>query len=577
MKTNLKKMISYYKPYRGMFILDMLFAIIASSVVLVFPLITRYILYNVLDLPYSASISILIKFAIIMIVLIILEFVANYFMGYCGHMIGTYMEHDMRREIFGHYQKLSFTFYDNQKVGQLLSRVTSDLFDICELLHHGPEDLVISIIKLLGSSIILFIINLKLGLITVAFLPIMFVVALYFNKKMKRAFKKNREKIAEINETIEDSLSGIRVVKSFGNENIEEEKFRKGNANFVNSKKRAYKYWAGYNSLLNLLVSLITMAVIFGGAYFIFNNSMTTTDLITFFLYLGNMTDPVKKLINFTESFQNGYAGFERFREIINIKPDIEDSEDAISINNTEGKIEFQNVTFSYDDKKSNILENINLVVEPGEYIALVGPSGAGKTTLLSLIPRFYDVDSGKILLDGIDIRNIKINDLRSQIGLVQQDVYLFAGSIIDNIRYGRPDATDEDVVRASKLANIHDYIMSLPDGYQTEVGQRGVRLSGGQKQRISIARVFLKNPSILILDEATSALDNESEKVIQDSIDKLCIGRTTFVIAHRLTTIHNAKKIIVLTNEGIVESGTHEELMKRNGIYKQFYQLQYK
>lgn len=478
----------------------------------------------------------------------------------------------MRRDIFGHYQKLTFAFYDNQKVGHLLSRITSDLFDISELLHHGPEDLVISIIKISGSFIILLMVNVRLAFTAFAFIPVMILFALYYNGKMKRAFKRNREKIADINSQIEDSLAGIRVVKSFANEKEEMKKFKAGNDNFVAAKKVSYKYMGIYNSGLGAMTTLITVGVLIAGVEMMLTGSVALTDLITFLLYIANFTDPVKKLVSFTEQFQNGYSGFERFLEILSIAPDIADRPDAVSVKEVKGDIEFQDVSFQYEDQTEKVLNHINLKVKAGEYMALVGPSGVGKTTLCSLIPRFYEVSQGAIRIDGLDIRDMKLDELRNYVGIVQQDVYLFAGTIMDNIRYGKPEATDEEVVRAAKCANAHEFIMSFPEGYDTDIGQRGVKLSGGQKQRLSIARVFLKNPPILIFDEATSALDNESEKVVQKSLENLAKNRTTFVIAHRLTTIRNAGRILVLTEEGIAEQGSHKELMAKKGIYESLY-----
>lgn len=552
----------------------MFFAILGAAVTLVIPLIVRYITNEVVYFSPSEAKHAIWVLGVILVALVLLEIFCNFYIAYYGHIMGAKMEADMRRDIFGHYQKLTFAFYDNQKVGHLLSRITSDLFDISELLHHGPEDLVISIIKITGSFIILLTVNVKLALVAFAFIPVMILFAFYYNGKMKQAFKRNREKIADINSQIEDSLAGIRVVKSFANEKEEMKKFKAGNDNFVAAKKVSYKYMGIYNSGLGAMTTLVTVGVLVAGVEMMLGGSVELTDLITFLLYITNFTDPVKKLVSFTEQFQNGYSGFERFLEILSIAPDIADKEDAVSMERAEGEIEFRDVCFQYEEQTEKVLNHINLKVKAGEYIALVGPSGVGKTTLCSLIPRFYEVSQGAVLIDGTDIRDIKLDDLRNNIGIVQQDVYLFAGTIMDNIRYGRPDATDEDVVRAAKSANAHEFIMSFPDGYDTDIGQRGVKLSGGQKQRLSIARVFLKNPPILIFDEATSALDNESEKVVQKSLESLARDRTTFVIAHRLTTIRNAGKILVLTEEGIAEQGTHEELLKKQGIYEALYHV---
>ena len=577
MSEKLKKLFSYYKSYRLLFYSDMFFAILGAIVTLVIPLIVRYITNEVVYFDEHKAMQTILVLGATMIGLVLVEFGCNYFIAYYGHIMGAYMEADMRSDIFGHYQKLTFAFYDNQKVGALLSRITSDLFDITELLHHGPEDVVISIIKLVGAFVILFNINVPLTIVAFVFVPVMAVFAWYYNRKMKRAFKRNREKIADINSQIEDSLSGIRVVKSFANEEIEMKKFNQGNRNFVNAKKVSYQYMAGYNSGLGALTTLVTVAVLLAGVSFLTSGTIIVTDLITFLLYINNFVEPVKKLMNFTEMFQNGYSGFERFQEIMAIAPDIQDEEDAVSVAHLRGDIEFEDVSFYYEENTEKVLNHIQLKVEAGDYMALVGPSGVGKTTLCSLIPRFYDVSEGKILIDGIDIRHMKLADLRNNIGIVQQDVYLFAGTIMDNIRYGNPEATDEEVVRAAKCANAHEFIMSFPEGYSTDIGQRGVKLSGGQKQRLSIARVFLKNPPILIFDEATSALDNESEQVVQQSLEELAKNRTTFVIAHRLSTIRNAKRILVLTENGIEEEGTHEELLRKKGIYESLYHMQFR
>ena len=511
-----------------------------------------------------------------MIDMVALECFCNFYIAYFGHVMGAKIEHDMRNEIFGHYQKLSFAFYDNQKVGHLLSRITSDLFDITELLHHGPEDVVISLIKLVGAFAILIMVNVKLALVAMAIVLVMLVYAVALNKKMKNAFKENRARIADINSQIEDSLSGIRVVKSFSNEEAEMNKFKVGNARFVDSKKKSYRYMATFHSGMGAFSTLITVGSLIMGAFLMASGELSSADLVTFLLYISNFTEPVKKLVNFTEQFQNGYSGYERFLEIMSIAPDIKDEPDAVSIDTAKGDIEFDHVTFHYEENKENVLSNVNLKVKQGEYVALVGSSGAGKTTLCSLIPRFYDVTDGSVKLDGMDVRKLKLKDLRRQIGIVQQDVYLFAGTVMDNIRYGKPEATDEEVIRAAIAANAHEFIKNLPQGYDTDIGQRGVKLSGGQKQRLSIARVFLKNPPVLIFDEATSALDNESEKIVQKSLEKLAKDRTTFVIAHRLSTIRNAQRILVLTENGIEEEGNHETLLKKGGIYAGLYEMQF-
>ena len=572
MEHRWKRLISYYRPYRGLFFSDMVFAILGAAVTLAIPLIVRYITTTVVLLPGEEALQIILKLGVAMVAMVALECFCNFYIAYYGHIMGAKIEHDMRNEIFEHYQKLSFTFFDNQKVGQLLSRITSDLFDISELLHHGPEDVTISLIKFIGSFLILVNINGTLTVITFAFIPVIAVYAFLLNRRMKHAFKTNRARIADINGQIEDSLSGVRAVKSFGNEAIEIEKFHEGNERFVESKRKSYWYMGLYNSGLGALTTLVTIVVLVAGASLMTGGRMKVADLVTFLLYINNFTDPIKKLINFTEQFQNGYSGYERFLEIMDVEPDITDAKDARHITSVKGDICFDNVSFKYEEKQDTVLSHINLDVKAGEYVAIVGSSGGGKTTLCSLIPRFYDVDGGAVKLDGTDIRKIYLKDLRRQIGIVQQDVYLFAENIMENIRYGRPDATDEEVIEAAKLANADGFISQLPDGYQTDIGQRGVKLSGGQKQRLSIARVFLKNPAILIFDEATSALDNESEKIVQESMEKLAKGRTTFVIAHRLSTIRNAGRILVLTANGIEEEGTHEELLAKNGVYAKLY-----
>lgn len=576
MWEKLKKLFAYYKPYKFLFFSDLFFAVSGAAVTLAIPLIVRYITNEVVYFEANEARQAILMLGILLTVLVLVEFGCNYYIAFFGHMMGAKMEADMRSDIFGHYQKLTFAFYDNQKVGHLLSRITSDLFDISELLHHGPEDVLISVIKIVGSFIILMNVNAKLTLVAFAFVPVMLLFAVYYNKKMKRAFSQNRAKIADINSQIEDSLSGIRVVKSFANEKEELKKFHVGNDNFVKAKRTSYLYMGMYHSGLTALTTLVTVGVLVAGGAFLTTGQVTVSDLITFLLYINNFTEPVKKLVNSAEQFQNGYTGFERFLEILSIAPDISDGPNAVHVESLKGNIEFQDVSFHYEDNQEKVLNHINLKVKAGEYMALVGSSGVGKTTLCSLIPRFYEVSEGAILVDGMDIRDIKLDDLRNNIGIVQQDVYLFAGTIMDNIRYGKPEASDEEVIRAARRANAHEFIMSFPDGYDTDIGQRGVKLSGGQKQRLSIARVFLKNPPILIFDEATSALDNESEKVVQQSLEELAKNRTTFVIAHRLTTIRNAQRILVLTENGIEEEGTHEELLEKKGVYEALYHMHF-
>lgn len=574
MRQNLKKMISYYKPYLHIFWADMFFATLSAGVALVIPLVVRYVTSTLIYCEADVILHQMVYIAIGLFALLAVDCYSRFFIGNYGHVMGAKMEYDMRQEIFEHMQKLSFSFYDDAKVGQLMSRITSDLFDITELLHHGPENIILSVLKIAGAFVILMNINGWLVLAAFIVLPFMFVFAFLLNKKMRGAFKRNREKIAEINAQIEDNLSGIRVVKSFANEDIEAEKFKIGNDGFLAAKKNSYHYMGSFQAGVGVFTTLIQVNVILVGGILIACQKVDISDLITFLLYIGVFTDPIRTLVDFTEQFQNGYTGFERFREIMSIQPDIEDAKDAVVLPHVKGDITFENVSFQYQENQENVLNHINLQVPAGAYMALVGSSGAGKTTLCSLIPRFYDVTDGRILVDGQDIRKVTLKSLRDQIGMVQQDVYLFAGTIMENIRYGKPDATEAEVIEAAKNANAHEFIMSFPDGYETDIGQRGIKLSGGQKQRLSIARVFLKNPPILIFDEATSALDNESEKVVQDSLEKLAKNRTTFVIAHRLTTIQNAEKILVLTEEGIAESGTHQELLRKGGVYEKLYHM---
>lgn len=568
-------MLTYYKPYMRVFWTDMFFAALSAGVALVIPLIVRFVTYNLINQDTDVILGKLPYIIAGLITLVAIDCYSKFYICNYGHVMGSKIEYNMRAEIFAHYQKLSFSFYDDQKVGQLMSRITTDLFDISELMHHGPENIILSVIKIAGAFIILININPMLTLAAFAILPMMLVYAYCLNKKMRRAFRRNREKIADINEQIEDNLSGIRVVKSFANEDIENQKFKKGNDGFLAAKKNSYFYMGSYQAGLGAFTTLIQVSVIIAGIFLIVNGRVSASDMVTFVLYISVFTDPVRTLIDFTEQFQNGYTGFERFQEILSIEPDIEDSETAVELTDVKGNITFDNVSFHYGDNDETVLNNISLNVPAGAYMALVGSSGAGKSTLCSLIPRFYDVTDGSIKIDGKDVRDIKLKSLRDHIGIVQQDVYLFVGTVYDNIRYGKPDATREEVIEAAKNANAHDFIMSLPDGYDTDIGQRGIKLSGGQKQRLSIARVFLKNPPILIFDEATSALDNESEKVVQDSLEKLAKNRTTFVIAHRLSTIRNAERILVLSEDGIEEEGTHDELIDNKGTYEKLYSMQ--
>lgn len=573
---NLKQFINYYVPYKNLFFIDMLCALALSGIDLVFPLIVRYLLDDVYVLKDSNTIlRYVIYIGIGLLIMYIIRYFCQYFITSWGHIMGAKMEKDMRKDLFEHLQKMPFSYYDNTNTGTLMSRIVTDLFDISELAHHGPEDFFISLIKIIGALIILLTINVQITLMLLFFIVVMLYFSYFYNAKMRVVFKKNREKIASLNAQIQDSLAGIRVVKSFANENIESSKFNEGNNEFLVTKEDSYFIMGRFFSGNSFFQGLLYLCVILSGGIFISSRALNISDLVVYILYINVFLNPIDKLLNLTEQFQRGISGFERFQEVLNTHPDIKDRKDAIDIVNPKGKIEFNKVSFSYNDK-NNILEGINIKIPAGKNVALVGPSGGGKSTFCSLIPRFYDINEGSITLDGIDIRDIKLNSLRNSIGIVQQDVYLFAGNIKENISYGRPEASEEEIIDAAKKANIHDFILSLDEGYNTYVGERGVKLSGGQKQRISIARVFLKNPPVLILDEATSALDNESEKFIQSSLEELSKNRTTIVIAHRLTTIRNADEIIVLTEEGIMEQGNHQELVQNDGIYASLYNMQF-
>ena len=570
----LKKFIKYYKPYKAVFFIDLLCATIISAIDLAFPQLLRTLTKTLFAGAPGKIISALLPITIGLLVAYIIQTACRYYVTYAGHMMGARMERDMRKELFDQYERLSFSYYDQNNSGQMMSKLVSDLFDISELAHHGPENLFISLIKIIGSFIFLFMINRMLAVPMLILVVLMLVFSYGQNKKMQETFMDNRRKIGDINSSLQDTLAGIRVVQSFANERIEQEKFNQSNENFLISKDANYRCMGSFmsgNAFFQGMMYLVTL--VFGG-FLIAHGRMEVSDLAMYALYIGIFISPIQILVELTEMMQKGLSGFRRFLEVVETEPEIVDAADAKPLKNVKGNVCYEDVSFHYSDDDTPVLSHVSFEIPAGKSIALVGPSGSGKTTICSLLPRFYDVTDGRVTIDGNDVRKLTLESLRSQIGLVSQDVYLFGGSIKDNIAYGKPDATMDEIVDAAKKANIHDFIMELPDKYDTFVGERGTRLSGGQKQRISIARVFLKNPPVLILDEATSALDNESERFIQKSLEELAKDRTTITIAHRLSTIRNADEILVVANCGIAERGTHEELLARDGIYARYYDM---
>ena len=573
-KDLIGRFIPYFKPYKNVLLLDLFCAFLSTGCDLILPMILRFLANKGTEDLSSITVQLIASLAGVYLVLRIIDAIANYYMTRIGHIMGARIETDMRKDAFDHIQKLSDSYFNNTKVGQIMSRITNDLFDVTEFAHHCPEEFFIAGVKIVISFILLSRINLALTTIIFIFIPLMVIFSMDQNRKMKRAFKKQRVQIGELNSRLEDSLLGVRVVKAFANEDIEAEKFTQDNRKFLGTKKETYKYMAGFKIITCIFDGIMYLVLLIAGGIFMMKGLIQPADLFVFTLYVTTLLATVKRIVEFTEQFQKGMTGIERFIEIMDSDIDIFDDEDAKELNNVKGSIEFKNVSFGYNDKDKEVLSNINLSIKEGEKVALVGPSGGGKTTICNLIPRFYDTTQGSIYLDNNDIKKVTLKSLRKNIGIVQQDVYLFAGTVYENIAYGDPNATREQIIEAAKLAGAHEFISELKDGYDTYVGERGVKLSGGQKQRISIARVFLKNPKILILDEATSALDNESEYLVSKSLERLAKGRTTLTIAHRLTTIQNADRILVLNENGIVEQGSHKELLDKKGVYHQLYMM---
>ena len=571
----LKKFLRYYKPYQAVFWIDMACAMLVSVIDLAFPQLLNYLTRSVFTRSADEVLRILPPLAFGLLLMYLVRFGGRYYITCQGHIMGARMESDMRQDLFDQYQRLSFSYYDRNNTGEMMSKLVSDLFDISELAHHGPENIFISLLKIFGSFALLLWINVPMTLILLAVTLVMLVFSVWQNKKMRAVFMDNRRKIAGVNASLQDSLAGIRVVKSFANETVEHEKFSASNLQFLRSKEKNYKRMGIFHAGNNFFQGMLFLTVLVSGGFFIAAGQIDAVDLATYALYINIFINPIEVLVEFTEMFQKGFSGFKRFIEVMETQPEIVDSPDARPLTNVHGVIDYRDVSFQYE-KNETVLSHISIHIDAGKTVALVGPSGGGKTTLCSLLPRFYDVTGGSVLVDGQDVRGLTLESLRSAIGIVQQDVYLFSGTIRDNIAYGKPGATDEEIIAAAKRANIHEFVMGLEDGYDTFVGERGARLSGGQKQRISIARVFLKDPPILILDEATSALDNESERHIQQSLEELAKDRTTIVIAHRLSTIRNADEIIVIDDDGIEERGCHQELLEKNGLYARYYNMQF-